>query len=410
MARQLIAARIAALILVCTACSTDDGGVGGWQTGGDAGRTFSVGIGLITTLNVAKRIDLVDDSTNMLSTPAMLSSNVVVAALADGRLVRIENGRVAWAYRQTDAAPFAARPAVDADGSVYAVDAHGRLVALNTDGSRRWTYAITQEDGRVSMSDVLRTGDLVVTAHPSGIIVAVDRVSGTPAWRIATAPLRVPALAATTQNTVVAVIAGIPDTLLGIDRQGRITQKTPLDGLHVTAGPAVGRQNIVVVAGRTTSSHDGAFGAVCAVGNDGRVRWNTRVGTIPQFISMSGDTTMAVCAEPGAVGLRASRVVAIDGNGTRRWGVWYDKLITSPLVIGSDAMMCTVTEDAAAGWHDVLVLWRDGRIRRHIACSDVPRIMPDPVVTSNRTLMMGAAKGCTIVTLDETLMYNILPQ
>jgi hypothetical protein len=125
---------------------------------------------------------------------------------------------------------------------------------------------------------------------------------------------------------------------------------------------------------------------------------------------MSGDTTMAVCAEPGAVGLRASRVVAIDGNGIRRWGVWYDKHITSPLIIGSDAMMCTVTEDAAADWHDVLVLWRDGRIRRHIACSTVPRIMPDPVVTPNRTLMMGTAKGCTIVTLDETLMYNILPQ
>lgn len=401
---------IAALLLVCTACSTDDSGVSGWQTGGGAERRHAFGERLSTTLNVAKRIDLIDDTTNMLSTPAMLSSNVVVAALADGRLVRIENGRVAWAYRQTDATPFAARPAVDADGSVYAVDARGHMVALQADGSRRWTYAVTQDTGRVTMSDVLRTGDLVVTAHPSGDIVAVDRLRGTPVWRIATSPLRVPALAATTQSTVFAVIAGTPDTLLGIDRQGRIVQKTPLEGLQVTAGPAVGRQNHVVLAGRTTSSSDGAFGAVCAVGDKGNVHWNTRIGTIPQFISLSGDTTMVVCAEPGAVGLRASRIVAIDGSGVRRWGVWYDKLITSPLIIGSDAMMCTITEDASAGWHDVLVLWRDGRIRRHIACNAVPRIMPDPVVTSNRTLMMGAAKGCTIVTLDETLMYNILPQ
>jgi len=406
MGKQLIAA----LLLVCTACSTDGSSVGGWQTGGGAERRYGFGEHLSTTLNVAKRIDLVDDSTNMLSTPAMLSSNVVVAALADGRLVRIENGRVAWAYRQPDAAPFAARPAVDADGSVYAVDAHGRMVALNADGSRRWTYAVTQEAGRVTMSDVLRTGDLVVTAHPSGMIVAVDRQRGTPVWRLAASPLRLPVLAASMQNAVVAVIAGTPDTLVGIDRQGRIAQKTALEGLQVTAGPAVGRQHQIVVAGRTTSSDDGAFGAVCAVGDNGSMRWNTRLGTIPQYLSMSGDTTMVVCAEPGAIGLRASRVVAIDGSGVRRWGVWYDKLITSPLVIGSDAMMCTVTEDASAGWHDVLVLWRDGRIRRHIACSDVPRIMPDPVLTPNRTLMMGAAKGCTIVTLDETLMYNILSQ
>jgi hypothetical protein len=140
------------------------------------------------------------------------------------------------------------------------------------------------------------------------------------------------------------------------------------------------------------------------------MQWSTRIGTIPQFLSSSGDTTYVVASEPGAIAARASRVRAIDGAGVRRWGVWYNSVITSPLIIGHDAMLCTATEAASADWHDVLVLWRDGRIRRHIPLGKMPRILPDPLVTPNRTVQMAAADGCTVVVCDETLMYNVIQQ
>lgn len=398
----------ATVAVLCIGCSTQDEG-SGWQYAGGPGRGNSYGASVSTTMNTAASYELLSDSVDLLSTPAMLASNVTVAALADGRLVRIENGAVRWTYRSADAAPFASRIAVDVDGTVYAVDSRTRLVCLQADGSRRWAHALADTSVTTLSGDVLRTRLHAVVATGSALLTAVDVASGRIAWRADIGPLRHRQLAADAAGTVYAIVAGSPDTLVAIDQGGHRRTAIALPDMQVTAGPVVGTGGIVV-AGRARTTADGAFGAVCAIDSVGRLRWSTRIGTIPQSISVSGDTSYIVTAEPGAVGLRASRIIAIDGGGSRRWGIWYDKVITSPLVIGTDAMYCTVTEDASATWHDVLVLWRDGRIRRHIACTTVPRIIPDPVVTPTQTLLLAAADGCRVVTLDETLMYNILPQ
>ncbi|MBU3741466.1 MAG: PQQ-like beta-propeller repeat protein [Candidatus Kapabacteria bacterium] len=398
----------AAWVVLCIGCSAQHERAG-WQYAGGPGRANSYGSAVTTTLNTATSYDLLPDSVDLLSTPVMLASNVTVAALADGRLVRIENGVIRWSYRSSDAAPFASRIAVDADGSVYAVDSRARLVCLHADGSRRWAYALGDTLVPTLSGDVLRTRLHAVVATAAGIIAAIDAASGREAWRVHVGALRHQQLASDASGNVYAIVAGSPDTLIAIDDRGSRRIAAALPDMQVTAGPVIGGAG-VVVAGRTRGTADGAFGAVSAVDRTGRLRWTNRIGTIPQSISVSGDTSYVVTAEPGAVGLRASRIIAIDGGGTRRWGIWYDKVITSPLIIASDAMLFTVTEDASATWHDVLILWRDGRIRRHIAGTNVPRIIPDPVVTPTQTVMMAAADGCRIVTLDETLMYNILPQ
>lgn len=381
----------------------------GWQAGGGPARTNAYAQAVSTTLNTAKRLDLLADSADFLATPVMLANNVAIAALADGRLVRIENGAIAWSFAQPDRTPFAASFAVDAEGTVTAVDARGRMVALDAQGRTRWTHTLLETASRVTVSDVLRTATYVVAAEAGGTIAVLDAVTGTVIWKRTLTSLRTTQLASDARGGILAVLAGAPDTLVRIDPKRGVVARTALDGVDVTAGPVVTTGGLVVVAGRTTATSDGAFGAVCAV-RDGTMQWNTRIGTIPQFVSALGDTTYVVASEPGALAARASRVIAMDDRGARLWGVWYDKVITSPLIIGHDAMLCTVTEDVSAHWHDVMVLWRDGRIRRHIPLSKVPRVLPEPVVTPNRTVQMAAADGCTVVVCDETLMYNILPQ
>lgn len=399
--------RCALILMTLAGCAEHEAVQDGWQADGSAARTSAMVGHLSTTVNSVEDLAFVDDKTDLLSTPVMLDANIVVASLADGRLLRIENGRPRWTHRAADGARYAARFAIDVDGTVYAADTRGRIVCIDAEGVVRWRAALRADAEVATVSDVALLEDRIVVAERGGMVAAFDRTRGRRLWSVDRGALRAARVCADAQRACV-VLAGTPDTLLQIAPTGACTA-TPLPNTEVTAGPMLVRSD-VVVAGRTSDTRDGAFGVTHAVRGDGAVAWSTVIGTIPQHVSASGDTVYVVATEPGAVASRASRVIAVGPQGRRLWGVWYDKAITSPLVIGNDAMVCTATEDVGMRWHDVMVLWRDGRIRRHIPFGAVPRALPLPVVAYDGTVMLGAADGCTLLRCTERLMYTILPQ
>lgn len=407
MGRGLGLALCAMAMVVLAACSADDAASSGWQADGGAARAHALGAAVSTTVNSVEHVAILDDSTDVLQTPVMLSANVVVATMADGRLLRVENGAVRWTHRAPQGARFASRPAIDAEGTIYAVDTRGGLVCVDASGVVRWRAAL-RKDARVgTVGDVLHTADLVVVAETAGAIAAFDPASGRRVWSVDRGALRTSVICGDAQR-VAAVVAGMPDTLMQITRAGAVTT-TPLASTEVTAGPMLVRDD-VVIAGRTLDTRDGAFGIVHAVDATGSISWTTAIGTVPRFVSASGDTTFVVAVEPGGVGAAATRIIAIGDAGRRLWGVWYDKSITSPLIVGTDALICTVTEDAGLRWHDVMVIWRDGRIRRLIPFGGVPRALPSPVASLDGTVILATADGCGLLRCTERLMYNMLPQ
>ena len=79
------------------------------------------------------------------SSPAQLSSGVIIQPSADGTIYALDpqNGKVIWAYDTLE--PIRSSPAVAADDTIYVGSGEGRLYCINPDGTLRWSYLCIDE-------------------------------------------------------------------------------------------------------------------------------------------------------------------------------------------------------------------------------------------------------------------------
>lgn len=226
------------------------------------------------------------------SSPTVTPGNVIVfgsdgAGTAGGAVFALEQGArnsvsCMWAFRPPDAAaPFtvASSPAVQVDPldlsllAAISGGSHGRLQAINGDGTPRWSFPSGMASGELSSSPALTLTGITYVTTPDGLLAAID-FSGRPMWSVvigvpADAALRPSPAAATTIYAI-----GAASTLYGVNPNGSLKWQyvadAPLSGSPAFLGQSIEQGTetisdtivyIVDVTGTVTGVRD-ATGAV----------------------------------------------------------------------------------------------------------------------------------------------------
>jgi len=231
-------------------------------------------------------------------------------------------------------------PTVGVDGTLYVGSSDGRLTALNTDGSTRWTF---QADGQVGTPTIGPDGTLYVGTwrgdtgnNMRGSLYAI-RPNGTQKWRF-------PA------------------------------------GDWVDSSPVLGPDGAIYVS---------SGGTLYAIASSGKQKWSSHVG---------GETTSATIGTDGTVYFATSYwmvaesdLYAMNRDGTQTWTFKADGIVRTP-VIGPDGTIYALCPPVGGGGSSTLHALRpDGTQAWQYTIED--HVMDAPGVASDGTIYLASDGG-----------------
>lgn len=252
-----------------------------------------------------------------------------------------------WCYRLADGAElwkhFSGAPLLDSptvvDGSVYVTNVDDVVFALDaTTGALLWRHAVQLDPGRGAELELFGApsptvaGDLVLTGHSDGTLVALRRADGEPAWQRRVGQGRYPDLIAPAiVLDDVVLTMGYAEPTLALGLADRVV-RWRLDD--------VGGAELAVHEGRSLyiGGVDGKLRGVDAV--DGVVRWTWDSGT-------TGALAEPVLTEAGVlIGSSVGGLSLVSrATGETVWTLAMDHQLdgvsTAPAVAGGEAWVLT---------------------------------------------------------------------
>ncbi|MEO8427722.1 MAG: PQQ-binding-like beta-propeller repeat protein, partial [Verrucomicrobiota bacterium] len=235
-------------------------------------------------------------------------------------------------------------PATDPDGTIYAgytVDSGvvpssptGKLVALNPNGTVKWTFNSAGSpssptigaDGTIYFG----TGQFLQNNLPASRFYAIGR-DGAQKWRFETrTDFGSPAIAA--DGTI---YAADRENLAALNSDGSVKWKYSLGGptgfLYMAPSPAVGGDGTVYI--------DGIDARLLAIDPDGNKKWEFRAGLATDLSSptIGADGTIYVGGAGGTNdGVFGGKLLALNPNGTLQWEFVTGGPIQASPIVGRD--------------------------------------------------------------------------
>lgn len=252
------------------------------------------------------------------------------------RCLRLSDGHELW--RHYAGAPVLDSPEV-ADGRVYLTTVDDVVYALDAEtGALAWRHAQGLDPGRgvelelFGAPSPVVVGDLVLSGHSDGTLIALQRQDGELAWQRRVGEGRYPDLIAPALGADDAIlVAGYAAPLIAIDPESRAV-RWRLDEVG-GAERMVLSEGVVYVSGE-----DGALRAIDV--RTGELKWTWESGT-------NGTLTEPVLTEAGLlVGAAVGGLYLVDpATGAERWtlelGHLLDGVSAAPAVQGHEAWVLT---------------------------------------------------------------------
>lgn len=386
------------LLIIATSCTTEHD-VANPQRGGSAQRSYAYGDRLDGSINAATMMPL--DTAAPVASPLVLGSRTYAIATTRNTLERYDHGAHIWSVACGAGTYVRSGMVADAASTVYAALTNGEVLAVNTAGQIVWR--MRTPDGAAIVSDLLLTNDRIVGVSASNHVIALTCSTGVVAYYTSTStPLR-NACCADAVGNVYIVRADEAPAVSCIDARGTVRWTTPLDLAAIRMHPLIA-SNHVIVGGTSTSGR----GAAIAVRTDGTVAWTKNLSAIPQYGSSSGDTLYIVAMERGMLDRPSSHIYAVHGNGKELWNVWYDQGLRSPCYVSSECMAVCSSPTQKAEWTNVLMLYRNGRIRRLVDLGNEPLTTDLPDVDADGALVFACADTAALLRIEHKSLTDLL--
>jgi len=369
------------------------------QRGSSAQRTFTYYDRLDGTINAATMVRM--DSSTLVASPLVIGSRTYAIATTANTLERYDHGKRMWSMSCGNGTFVRTGMAADSTSTVFAALTNGDVLAVNETGTLLWR--VRAPDGAEIVSDLLLTHDCVVAVSASDHVLALNRTTGAVVYYTSTlAPLR-PSCCADASGNVYVVRSDDRPALTCIDARGTVRWSTLVNLAAIRMHPMITSTNVIV--GGTSRS---GRGAAIAIRADGTVAWMKEFAAIPQYASCGGDTLYIVAMERGMVDKPSSHIYAINGSGVELWNTWYDQGLRSPCYVSSECMTACAAPTTTAEWTNVLVLYRNGRIRRLIDLGNEPLTTDMPDVDSDGALVFACADTSALLRIEHKSLTDLL--
>lgn len=171
---------------------------------------------------------------------------------------------------------------------------------------------------------------------------------------------------------------------------------TPKNGKGIGTTAAIGNDGTIYIG--TFSSNYAINSTLCALNPDGRLKWNSTVGSmIISTPEIGGDGTIYL-------GTMDGHFYAVYPNGTQRWNFTVNNIIISSPAIGTDGTIYFGCED-----NNVYALNPDGTLKwkYFIYNGTQPFLISSPTIGSDGTIYVGSTDGCLYaLNPDSTLKWK----
>lgn len=230
------------------------------------------------------------------SSPAIGKDGTVYIGNTDGKLYAVSSdGTLKWTYVTTAGIQFSS-PAIGGDGAVYVGDMAGKVYAINSDGSLKWSY----------------------TSDAGGYIYSSPAIGG--------------------DGTVyVGISAVLFGELCAINPDGTLKWSYSTNSYgYIFSSPAIGEDGTVYVGSGTDFS-----GRLWAINPDGSLKWSYAADLYCYFLSspaIGADGTVYV-------GNVDCKLRAINPDGTLKWSFATQGPVTSSPAIGQDGTVYVGSDD-----------------------------------------------------------------
>jgi len=388
-----------ALLIISTSCSQEHD-VERPQRGGNAQRSYTYYDGLDATINAATMQQL--DASVLVASPLVIGARTYVMATTDHTIERYDHGKRMWSVSCGKGVfALSGMAADDKSSEVYAALSNGDVVAINVTGAVRWR--VRTPDGASVASDLLLSKGRLVAVSASNHIVSIECMSGKVAYYTSTSgPLR-PACCADAAGNVYVVRSDDAPQVSCIDERGSVRWTSSLPLATIRMHPMIASNN-VIVGGTAVNGR----GAAIAIRADGTVAWTKEFSAIPQYASCGGDSLYIVAMERGMIDRPSSRIYAISSSGKEYWNVWYDFNLRSPCYVSSDCMAVCASPTLKAEWTNVLMVYRNGRIRRLIDLGNEPLTTDLPDVETDGALVFACADTSALLRIEHKSLTDLL--
>jgi outer membrane protein assembly factor BamB len=233
-------------------------------------------------------------------------------------------GMVKWSI--TDYQPSISSPTIGNDGTIYVGTHHNALIAVNSDGTLKWTYEIGFDVGTESSPAIGDDGTIYLSAT-DGTLYAINP-DGTLEWEynLGSHYRSSPSIGADGTIYISADVEGYQQSFLyALNPSGTLKWKCETSAVSFRA-PAIGPDGTIYV-----SSDDGFL---YAISSDGISKWNQLVAGSSLAIGAEGTiycSTYNFDSEP-------NYLYAINPDGSTKWRLQIEGWPSAP-VIGSDGII-----------------------------------------------------------------------
>jgi len=283
---------------------------------------------------------------------------------------------VKWAYPL--GGPIFSSPALGADGAIYTRSSDGNLVALNPDGTARWSV---YQYCWIDPSPAIGTDGAIYAGTYDGRFLAYNP-DGTLKWAVDTDGGITAGATIGVDGTI--YVGTMNGTLYAFNPNGTVQWTFTALGSIQTA-PAIGADGTIYVGN----------GYLYAIHPDGTQKWYYPIGsTVESSPTVGTDGTIYVGADDG-------RLCAITPYGTLKWAFSTGDRITSSPAIGADGAVFVGSND-----HFLYAINPDGTPRWAFPTGDC--VSSSPAVDADGTVYVGSwDKNLYAINADGTLKWAL---
>lgn len=344
-----------------------------------------------------KEINLKKNEVGAILSPLPVDYNTFVIPGNNGNIFKVINDNVIWKQKLENDSKIASALCADNLGNIYLISLNGIVFSYDKNGNFRWKYNLRKKtDPTETYSDLLALNDGIIAGASNGKIIKLS-FKGELIWSKNFQNYIVNTFAGKQNGSIVLPVTknkfGENDSLLIINKIGKIIKSRDFDKLRIISTPVIQNQNIIIAGLRETSS--GRVSEILYLDSNLNVSWSKKLSLVIKNIS-ADENNIYIVGYNSIYGENMSGIYKFRSNGELNWQIYLETSVKSPVIIADNLLSVAGTSHI----DDAIYYLRkdDGVVSHSMVIDDnTPLLLMNPAILKTGSMIFAATSELTVI-------------
>jgi hypothetical protein len=368
---------------------------------------------------VNKNIIASKDISGAIAMPLPLPNGDVVIATQSGSLVIASNATVIHEIKLSDSSYVYSAMAYDSLNNIFCIDTKGILYSINYNGTINWKYSLKDLEKTLNLdtkdyssiySDLLLQSDGIVISSnlPKKSLICKVNKSGKLAWNYISNLSITQTFSADENENLHFSLNDLRDngvdSVLTLSKEGKFKNAIGLNKVNLVKTPIcyAGRMYFAGIVNR----NDKQLSILYCYDYNGKEIWNKELSILPRNLSIANDTTLYFIGFNPGLGQRTSGMLAFDAKGNKKWQMFYEYAIPTPVMISKTQLAFAGTNGASIGLF--IVDRSNGELQNIVDLGNTINLNLKASVSNEGCIILAGSDQTAYIKLDYTQIEKIL--